>query len=344
VVPGLAHDLLSGRRPRRRWLRPALAVTLAAAAIGLWGWHETSGWGTTTGSETASAPPPATTTTTTTTTTATTTATTTTTATPPHWVTTTVHLTYDGVARYYLVTRPAGSSKAVLPLVVVLHGRDVSPSFEEQRINFRAVAGPSVLVYPAGYGESWNAGACCAAARAAAIDDVGFLTLVVHQVLATLPAPSARLVYLAGYSNGGKMAYRLACADPGVFRAVAIYGATPVSSCSTAPPVSLMVMASTGDPELTIGPGGSPQRVDGFVEPTVDAEVAAYRTADGCHSQGSVAKAGLLTTTTWSCAHGRTVALSLYTGGSHGWPAGHGATPSGQQAMWTFFVRTGAAG
>jgi polyhydroxybutyrate depolymerase len=261
---------------------------------------------------------------------------------PPQWVTTTVDMTYDGLPRYYLVTRPGRPTSEALPVVIALHGSGATPAEEETRMDFPSVAGPAVLVYPAGYQLSWNAGVCCQAAQVADINDVGFLTAVVHAVLGTLPAASAAKVYLAGYSNGAKMAYRLACADPGLFQAVAVYGATPVAACPDLPPTSLLEMASTGDPELTIGPGGTPQVDEGFVEPTVVGEADAYRTADACGAAAATSTEGTLTSTTWTCPGGRTVTLALYAGGTHAWQYGSGATPSGEEVMWQFFLKAGA--
>lgn len=58
-------------------------------------------------------------------------------------------------------------------------------------------------MYPAAVGESWNAGGCCGPAAKQKVNDAGFMG-----------APMARRdprhrqpVYLAGYSNGGQLAY-----------------------------------------------------------------------------------------------------------------------------------------
>jgi polyhydroxybutyrate depolymerase len=260
-----------------------------------------------------------------------------------HWVTTEVTLTYGGLARYYLVTRPAALSGQPLPVLMVLHGHSVTPQFEEQRTAFANVAGAVIMVYPAGYQESWNAGNCCTPAMSAGVDDVGFLTDVLHRVLASQPDADPSRVYLAGYSNGGKMALTLACDDPAAFAGVAVYGATAVSACPNRGAVSLLEVASTGDGELTIGPGGTPKSAGAFVTPTVQGEAADYRVADGCTAATTTAGEGRLTATIWtSCVGGREVAVDLYAGGSHMWPAGGAGTPSAAEAMWTFFESVGA--
>ena len=98
-------------------------------------------------------------------------------------------------------------------------------------------------------------------------------------------------------------------------------------------------MASTGDPELTIGPGGSPKVVNGYTEPTVEEEAGLYRCADGCTTVAATRTHGALTLTTWAqCTTPQNVELALYHGGDHGWPVGDATTPSGEQVTWDFFA------
>lgn len=259
---------------------------------------------------------------------------------PLRWSKTAYAVTYGGRARSYLVARPTTTTAAKLPVLMVLHGRDVSPQYELKRTNFIGVTGPAILVYPAGYGQSWNAGACCPPAQKAGIDDVGFLSTVIDQVVRGQPQADASRVFLAGYSNGGKMALTLACHDATAFTAVAVFGATSVASCPSPGPVSVMEVAAVGDPEVTIGPGGKPQVINGFVTPTVTGQIAMYRAADGCTAQRRAAAQHLVTVTTWStCAGGRQVAMAVYQGGSHAWPPTVRDTPGAAQIMWDFFTQ-----
>lgn len=316
----------------------SLVVVLVAVAVGTLLLHAARGTGHTTAA-TAGAPAPTTPSTATTASTATTSPPT---AAAPAWTSTSVTVQFDGRPRSYVLVRPGTPTVASLPVLVVLHGHSVTPQQELARTAFEGVTGPAVLVYPAGIGESWNAGHCCAPAEQLGIDDAGFVADVLSRVLTTVPGADPSRVYLAGYSNGAKLALTIACNDPAPWRAVAVYGATRVAPCPDPPAVSMMVAASTGDPELTIGPGGSPKSVEGFVEPTVEDQVASARSAAGCPAAGTSAVTGTLTTTTWTCPGGRRVELALYAGGDHGWPAGSAATPSGAAAMWAFLTAAGA--
>jgi polyhydroxybutyrate depolymerase len=259
-------------------------------------------------------------------------------ATPVVWKTTTVSLSYGGLSRSYLISRPATTSPTPLPVLVELHGSNVTPAAEQQRSGFLTTTGPAILVYPAGVGQSWDAGACCHAAQAGNVDDVGFITAVVQRVLAGQPDAAAKQVYLAGYSNGGKMAFRMACAQPQLFAAIATYGAVNTMACPNTTPLSILVVASTGDPETTIGPGGTRQTVNGYTEPTVVEQVAQYVRADGCTAvPQTVTQGSLTTTTTVSCSGARVVQQAMYQGGDHRWPTGSATTPAVQQVMWSFF-------
>jgi polyhydroxybutyrate depolymerase len=257
--------------------------------------------------------------------------------------TTTVQLTFDGLSRSYLISRPSTTSDTPLPVLVELHGSAVTPATEEQRSGFLTTTGPAILVYPAGVGESWNAGACCHVAQTDNIDDVGFITAVVQSVLAGQPDAAANQVYLAGYSNGAKMAFRMACAEPQLFAGIATYGAVNTMACANTPPVSILVVASTGDPETTIGPGGTRQTVNSYTEPTVVDQVAQYVQADSCAGAPQTLTQGSLTTTSMSCSGGRVVQQAIYKGGDHGWPSGNATTPALQQVMWNFFRSLSAA-
>jgi polyhydroxybutyrate depolymerase len=157
-----------------------------------------------------------------------------------------------------------------------------------------------------------------------------------------LPDAAPGPVDLAGYSNGAKLALLVACDDPGLVAGVATYGAVPAADCPHRPAVSLLEMAGADDPELTIGPGGTPVVDSGYTEERVTTVVTTELRADGCTSTTDTARAGRVTETLWpSCRDGRRVGLVVYAGQAHTWPQTDGATPSAQQVMWDWFVALG---
>jgi polyhydroxybutyrate depolymerase len=228
-------------------------------------------------------------------------------AVPGGLVFSTVVLRSGGLTRSYVVVRPA-HAPGPLPVLVELHGCCATPWAELARSGFLpATGGAAILVYPAGYDEHWNAGACCGSTT---VDDVAFVTAVIERVSPRRP------VYLVGYSNGGRMAYRLACERPALLAAVAVFGAVSAFPCPHPPPMPILIAAGTDDPELTVPAAGIPHVVGGFVEPSVAGQAAIYAAANR----------------PWRLS----VLLRLYPGAGHEWP------PDLAGVIWRFFAGNGA--
>ncbi|MDQ6838754.1 MAG: hypothetical protein M3137_10590 [Actinomycetota bacterium] len=263
---------------------------------------------------------------------------------PAGWTTSTRNLVVGGLSRSYLMIRPPVEQGAHLPVVMVLHGRGLTPAAIERISHLVPVVGRAITVFPAGWDRSWNAGGCCGVAHRLAVPDTAFLTSVVHQVLATQQDASSRRVYLVGYSNGGRMAMRLACADPGLFAGLAAVEAVPAAPCARTVPLPTVLVDSTADPLLTIATDGPKKIMQGYVEPTVGQTVDQWRQLNGCSTAASSQASGLVTTTAWSHCEGRgKVQYDLYQGGSHRWPVGGGATASAQSLVAGFLLGRGAS-
>ena len=247
-----------------------------------------------------------------------------------------------GLQRTYQVIRPVRPAATRLPAVVFLHGVNATIGGEEARDGLltAAAAGQVVLVYPVGYGMSWDVGSCCGAAMDQGVDDMAFLSDVVDDVLA-MPDVDTSRISLAGYSNGGKMAFRLSCARPGVFISLVIVDAVPVTPCASRPPISLLEFAARDDSELPYESSDGPRTVDGVRLTPVVTQVASWRQRDGCEVTPAVRTLGYLTTELWSsCRLGARVELATYGHGGHDWPYGDDdATPGAGQIMWTFLTQ-----
>ncbi len=245
-------------------------------------------------------------------------------------------LVSGGLRRGYLVVAPAVRTGA-LPLIVVLHGVNSSATQEVGRDEFAPLAehGQAILVYPAGYGESWNVGAdgCCGLAGESGVNDVAFVQAVTHAAEANWAVDPAR-VFLVGFSNGGKLAYQVMCSPASRYAAVAIMAAVPLGSCSTAraSPIWLGVGAKDSDlPEQ-----GATEAVTRVFPPVV----ADWRTRDGCGPALTVDRVGPATVTTWrDCTPGMTVRSVVYADLGHAWPgsATEGVAASGATLIWAFF-------
>jgi polyhydroxybutyrate depolymerase len=259
--------------------------------------------------------------------------------------TTTVQLTSGGVQRSYLLfapTKSVASSAAVLPLVVVLHGLGASPLSEAERTGFATLAthDQAVVAYPAGVDNEWAVGnGCCAreGAPVPQVNDVAFIDAVVTSVESKEAIDPSRL-YLVGYSAGGKMASRIACAGGSPFAAVAVYGAVPVTECSSKGS-RLPVLIADGTSDTSLPYGGSAQRTPKI--PSVASVVALWRTRDGCPSSSVTTSPGpAVTTWTWTCAGSTSVSLVDYPGHDHTWPnsTNEPAYANGETVIWAWLA------
>jgi polyhydroxybutyrate depolymerase len=256
---------------------------------------------------------------------------------PAGWTSTVEQVQSGVLLRDYVVTQPIVTGPGILPVLLVLHGHGMTPAGVARITGFLSTVGKAVVVFPAGFGQSWDAGGCCGLARTAGINDVAFLTTVVHDVLASVPGTSAQAVYLAGFSNGGRMAYRMACASPGLFAGVAAVEAVPVPACVPSRPVSIAIVAYQNDPYLSIAAPEPLRVVRGIDEPRVSDIVAQWRQIDGCVGNPTITTFGTAINSVWSACQDQTrVQYTLYAGGAHRWPQGDGSTPSASHLIWTF--------
>jgi poly(3-hydroxybutyrate) depolymerase len=132
-----------------------------------------------------------------------------------------------------LVVVPAGPVRDTL--VIALHGYTGGPEQMRQQLDGDAWARElgATVVYPTGLGHrtSWNAGGCCGSAARSGIDDVGFIA----RTITRFRDAGARQVFLVGYSNGGMLAYRVACERPDLVDAIAVVNGTiTVGTCEGA--------------------------------------------------------------------------------------------------------------
>ncbi len=245
---------------------------------------------------------------------------------PPGWTSAVHTVDLGGMQRPYLTVEPSHLS-APVPVVVLMHGRFMTA---DQILGYTRLAssvGAAIIIAPQGYERSWNAGGCCGPAWKVNVNDVAFVVAALDSTFSSTPMADRSRVFAVGFSNGGRMAYRLACDMPGVFTGFAAVEAVPVVPCSSMHPVSVTVVAQQNDPLLTTNSGAAPKRIDGTTEPTLPVELARLRALDGCGSSAQVAKAGVSVITTWSCGSGTALRYVWYPGGRHSWRPSSGTTP-----------------
>lgn len=260
-------------------------------------------------------------------------------------------ITVDGMRRVYRLHVPKGLSGRS-PLVVMMHGGLGSAKQAEESYGWDAQAdkGRFVVAYPDGSDRAWNVGAgCCGKPGERKVDDVAFVSRMVADIRRTRSVDAKR-IYATGMSNGGMMAYRLAC-DTGVFAAVAPVGATLLGACRDPRPVSVLHVHGLADERVRFdgAPGSGKVRIDG---PPVRSVIGRWRAVDRCKAP-STTRSGPVTRERASCPGGRAVDLITIRGAGHQWPGGADPHPKVRElldldppskaldataAIWRFFA------
>jgi polyhydroxybutyrate depolymerase len=239
-----------------------------------------------------------------------------------------------GLVRSWLEVTRTGAATQTAPILMMLHGISATVTEELDRDGFLDLAssGRAELVYPVGIGESWNAGGCCGTAASEKVDDVGFL----EKLVARIDPGHHRPLYLAGYSNGGRMAYTMVCSDPSIFTSFAIVNAVPQSECTDQHPTSILQMDGTKDPYVPYEPGEP-----GYEQPPATTQVSRLRVTDGCTQSPAIKHVGVLVLRSWdTCTIGARLQFASYIGLQHQFFAGSASTPSAADVIWAFFTNT----
>jgi len=218
------------------------------------------------------------------------------------------------------------------PLVILLHGYGVSGTLQAAYLGLieRVQTFGFVLLTPDGTVDSkgmryWNASPSCCDFEHTGVDDVAYLRGLIAEARETLHIDAGR-VTLLGHSNGGFMAYRMACEAADTITAVAtIAGSMSVDvPCTPARPVSVLTVHGTDDDTIGFEGGtimdapylGAEDLAQGWVErsactsgPEIDAEPFDY---------DAVAPGAETTRTTWTdCANDTRVAFWTMQGSPH---------------------------
>jgi polyhydroxybutyrate depolymerase len=259
-------------------------------------------------------------------------------------------ISVDGLTRSYIVYRPA-TLPAAAPLVVMMHGGFGSASQAEKSYgwNTEAASGHFLVAYPDGFDKAWNAGGgCCGIPAKDGVDDIGFITAMVSAIEHSTGV-NAGAVYATGISNGGIMAYDLACHTT-VFAAIGPDSATELGGCQDPATLSVIAIHGTADKNIPYdgGEGDGVAHIDG---PAIPALNASWRQAEDCAAP-AVTTVGVVTTSLAACPGGRAVELVTIAGAGHQWPGGVpnvlaqkllGTDPpstalNATQVIWQFFA------
>ncbi len=253
---------------------------------------------------------------------------------------------------YKLHLPPSYNGSVPLPLVIALHGGGHTADTMEFITNFSSKADASnfLVVYPNGrkfLTQTWNAGTCCGNSVTFNVDDVGFIVKMIDSLKANYNIDTAR-IYLTGASNGGMMAYRLACERADLFAAVAPVATTMVvtSPCIPSRPVPLLHIHSMPDTRVPYY-GGYGTGYAGVYMPPVDSVIGVWASNDTCiGTLDTIYNVGGAVGKKWmNCSSYSEVLIYTTTDGGHSWPGGN-QTANGDPVstqlnatdlIWNFF-------
>ncbi len=255
-----------------------------------------------------------------------------------------VELRHGGRDREALLLLPDGDVEGK-PLLLLLHGGGGSAAGLARHLRGQAKrlsrnAGWAIA-FADGIGRSWNDGRVDVDAEAhrQGVDDVGALRALVLQIAQRHGLDRGR-IYVAGISNGGFMAQRLACEAADVFAAaVSVTAQMSVDlapKCQPSRPIAVALINGTLDPIVPYGGG----QVTLFGKPrgaiwSTDDTIAFWRRHNGCEGDpvevatspvdGADPTRGH--SRVWRTCRGAAVGLVRVEGGGHTWPGAGPALP-----------------
>lgn len=168
----------------------------------------------------------------------------------------------------------AHDGTTALPLVVLLHGYSVNAMLQDAyfALTRHARSEGFYLILPDGTRDSdgqphWDV-------IGAAVDDHAYLRGLIEEASALVPV---RSVYLIGHSNGGFMAYRLACDSSDLVDAIASLAGSDALGCASSD-VAILQIHGTADGTIAYE-GGT---IAGLTYPGAQAVVDDWAARLGC--------------------------------------------------------------
>lgn len=226
-----------------------------------------------------------------------------------------------GLKRYFLVHLAPSYGNDPQPLVINYHGYDNTAQNTAQHTNMGAEADKAgfILVFPQGVDSppSWNAGIGAYGPTGDA-NDIQF-TRDLIQYLEQNYCVDAHRIYVAGYSLGGGMAYRVACTLSNQIAALAtVEGAFyhAPGGCNPSRPIPVLEIHGQAD-ELAPYNGDSEKEIA-----SVQTYLNVWLSHDHCQNTSKVIfQKADVTGIEWpNCAKGTVVEHYRISDGGHTWP------------------------
>ncbi len=296
------------------------------------------------------------------------------------WLRHDVSVTGQGIRQYFVYVPAFGSDADPHPAILSLHGGGGSAMIQASTSQLNQLADEQkvFVVYLEGSGviQTFNAGGCCGFAQSQNVDDVLYARTVLDDFAASYDVDTAE-IFATGFSNGGMMSHRLACALSDRIAAIAPIGGgsgqfdgdlNQYYTCSPTRPIPVLHMHATNDRNYPFA-GGVGEGVAGANFYSVDATIADWVSRNNVTTEVAVENV----TATTTCYHYRVRADTtrpsapvslcktdppdnydpvndIVFGGGHSWPGGvRSPSPSSDVPiadfdanayLWNFFQQS----
>ena len=246
--------------------------------------------------------------------------------------------TNDGRLRSYLLFVPSTiNPMKPAPLVIALHGGLGSAAQFEGNSGLSEFAESNgfYVAYPNGIGaienrvspQTWNAGDCCGPAANNNVDDVSFIKVLVRQLKSSYSIDTSR-VFAIGHSNGGMLAYKLACELSDEITGIGVQSASlGMDQCQPTHPVSVVHIHGTSDANFPID-GGLGSGIAGVPFRSARFAIDTLATSNKCEASPETSKmkenSDLVIYSWKKCASSAGIRYLIVNGASHAW-MGHPA-------------------
>ena len=224
------------------------------------------------------------------------------------WTALTLPVAQQGTRRYSIYVPPAVGANP-RPLMISMHGGGGTAQLQAamSQLVKLARAQQIVLAFLEGTGviQTFNAGDCCGTAQTQDIDDVAYARAVMADVEARNAIDSSR-IFATGFSNGGMMSHRLACALADRLAGIAaVSGAsgqfdrtgTPYYACNPARPIPVLHIHATNDRNYPYA-GGTGNGISPTDYYPVDATISDWITRNNLRNEPTVAQVSPTTSCT----------------------------------------------
>ena len=224
---------------------------------------------------------------------------------------------------YFLHVPAAYQPSQSVPLLLAFHSRSTDGKEILRTSQFVAWAAEMNFIVAAVNGavydgaSSWNAGNCCTNATTYEENDVLLASTIIDFVKSNYAVDPARL-WASGHSNGGMLAYRLACDLSDKITAIAVVtGALMDPTCSPTKPVSIFHIHGNLDPTIPFHGGGK------FETPNIYFSVQDMAYRNSCTGDPKETSNTIEERYTWRCTTGVETQLVNYQEQSHAWVDGY---------------------